>query len=326
MEGKRKIIDLLNSNLPEPFSEEEKRILDEWVTAGNEEADETLLGDEEKMQAIEKEMLAGINERIDGRTSRRMQGKLPFLRIAASIALCCAAALFIYYLSGKGKADYITASASQGKVMQLLLPDSSVLWLNAGSTVKYPRTFGATRDVQLVNGEAFFDVRRNEQRPFRVFASGINVTVLGTSFNVKSFNNLEEAKITVASGRVQISDSSLNLGTFSRNDELIINKRSREHYTRTVESGNVIKWRQGAVNLYEVPFRELILTLENAYGISVNYDPAFFANCRTTISFHTSDNLNQVLDMVKAIYGLSYRIKEGKEVILETDQLIQPCR
>ncbi|WP_316822324.1 FecR family protein [Pedobacter gandavensis] len=92
------------------------------------------------------------------------------------------------------------------KIMELLLPDGSKVWLSSGSVFKYPKQFNkANRTVELIDGRAFFEVKHQKSQPFIVKTNSLNVVVLGTSFDVRAYKKEGSTKVSVVTGKVGIT-------------------------------------------------------------------------------------------------------------------------
>ena len=116
-------------------------------------------------------------------------------QVAASIALIAGIGFFADRYRNALKSDhvqpkYVVNQTPKGAIRKIVLSDGSTVWLNAGSVLKYPKTFeGKVRNVELVDGQVFFDIKHMDGHPFVVKASNLNITVLGTSFDVKAYKN-----------------------------------------------------------------------------------------------------------------------------------------
>lgn len=272
------------------------------------------LEDEKAMQAIEKEMLYQIHKEI--------YGKWHFIKIsaakyavAASLVLMCSAVLFYLKLSVKDKAAMIAVTAKKGNLKTITLPDGSTVWLNSGSTIKFPERFGKTREIQLINGEAYFDVKHDRSSPFIVHYGRLHAQVLGTAFNVKFYKNISDVRLTVTRGRVAVGNNAENFGVLTPDKEIIYDQEKATHHIRTIDAEKVAAWKSSEVNLYNVSFDELVMRLENTYGIHVNYDHKKIDHLTTTIHFSNNNTLPYVLEIIKTIHHLNYVLK-GKEVYL----------
>lgn len=99
-------------------------------------------------------------------------------------------------------------SAGAGETIQVTLPDGSVVWLNAGSTVSYPATFSSDKRAVFIDGEAYLEVQQDPERPFLVHTGKVITTVLGTSFNVAAYAADQQVEVTVLTGKVSLSTTS----------------------------------------------------------------------------------------------------------------------
>ena len=120
-------------------------------------------------------------------------------------------ALFVWYISAKPGKDTTLATNWQNKVTaprmkeQLVLSDGTIVTLNSGTSFKYPLSFnGKNREVYL-NGEAFFDVHKDPEHPFIIHTNKMNVRVLGTAFNIKSYNNESRSETSLIHGSIEVT-------------------------------------------------------------------------------------------------------------------------
>ncbi|WP_448701339.1 FecR family protein [Mucilaginibacter sp. AW1-3] len=273
------------------------------------------LHDEKIMNAIEKSMLNNIHKHID--QGNRRFFKTAVFRYAAAAALLVFASLGLLFIS-KRNADtkLVSITALKGRISIISLPDGSKIWLNSGSTISYPEKFAKVREVRLINGEAFFDIRHDDHHPFIVRYGNMHVQVLGTAFNIKYYTKLKDVRVTVVRGLVEVGDQDRSFGMITPNKEIIYDQKEDTHNARDINSEKVAAWKAREVNLYDVPFEDLMLNLENIYGITVSYDHEAMKDVVTTIHFLSTDDLKQVLEIIKTIHGLNYTV-EGKEVSLQ---------
>jgi ferric-dicitrate binding protein FerR (iron transport regulator) len=273
------------------------------------------LQDEKAMQAIEKEMLHNIHKEIYGKWHFIKTSAAKYA-IAASLVLMCSAVLFYFKLSVKDKAAMIAVTAKKGNLKTITLPDGSTVWLNSGSTIKFPERFGKIREVQLVNGEAYFDVKHDSASPFIVNYGHLHAQVLGTAFNVKFYKNISDVRLTVTRGCVAVGNKAKTFGLLTADKEIVYDQEKDTHQIRTVDAEKVAAWKSSEINLYSVSFNELVMRLENTYGVHLNYDHKKNDHLITTIHFSNNNTLSYVLDIIKTIHHLDYVLK-GKEVYLE---------
>ncbi|WDF75700.1 FecR domain-containing protein [Mucilaginibacter sp. KACC 22773] len=287
-----------------------------WLKPGHKPiGGEAHLHDEATMQAIEKQMLNAIHKEIYGKWYfiKTTSGK--YAVAASFVLLCCSIALGLK-LSLKNKINFVTVAAANGHINIVDLPDGSKVWLNSGSTIRYPDKFDKTREIQLINGEAFFDIKHDEHSPFIVHYGSLHARVLGTAFNIKYFKKLSDVRVTVTRGLVEVGKNRESFGVLARDNEVSYDQLSNQHIIRKVDSRKIAAWTTNEVNLYDVSFAELMLRLENIYNVHIAYDHAKLNTLPTTIHFSNNDNLQQVLEIIKTIHRVNYTVK-GKEVSLE---------
>ncbi|GAA4461161.1 FecR domain-containing protein [Nemorincola caseinilytica] len=217
------------------------------------------------------------------------------MRVAAMLVLMVGAGWLIYSITGTG--DQVTL-ASADKVMKHTLPDGTVVTLNRNSTLSYPGAFtGETRNVTL-SGEAFFDVTPDKTKPFIIDAGNSSVTVVGTSFNVKTRKDITE--VIVESGIVEVAKKQkavrLNPGqkatVTSASDAPVMEQTTDDlyRYYRTNE------FVCNGIALYKV-----VNILNEAYNVHIEIADPKLASLPIHTTLHTND-LGQNLDVIKETF------------------------
>ena len=215
----------------------------------------------------------------------RPQAKLvrfKWMKIAALLVLLAGIATVLLYLLRPGQDNYILISNPSHQIRSFRLPDSSLVWLNASSSIRYHELFTEKRDIQL-EGEAFFEVTHDPAHPFRVEAGGIRTTVLGTTFNVRAYKSSGTTDVSVLSGRVQVSNEKKQFGVLSPSYRLQFNRQSQTAITNQVDSSHVIAWKNGKLQFQGESFKEIAVALENWYNVKVELSDKI-TNCRYYMS------------------------------------------
>ena len=189
-------------------------------------------------KSVSKGMEKSNNRRLytSGRASRHLY--LGFSKIAALIAAVfiigaiTSYLIFMNYHSLSG-GIYTEISAPQGSRSRILLPDSSIVWLNAGSTIKYPNNFDRIDRVVELKGEAYFDVVSNPRKPFVVCTEHLKLRALGTAFNIKAYPEDEVVSATLVEGNVIVEISDIN------DTPLSYNLEPRQNFTYNIAAGRV---------------------------------------------------------------------------------------
>lgn len=174
--------------------------------------------------------------------------------------------------SEKAPAEFNTIMTPNGGQYQVLLPDGSKVWLNAASSLKFPTVFaGAERKVEL-NGEAYFEVAKNKNKPFIVDASGTKVLVLGTHFNVMAYEDEKEVKTTLLEGAVRLSQANA-IAFLKPGQQGSISKNGGEYKVREADLAAAMAWKNGYFLFDNASLPQLMRQISKWYDVKVIYAP-----------------------------------------------------
>ncbi|MEJ7766976.1 MAG: FecR domain-containing protein [Chitinophagaceae bacterium] len=209
------------------------------------------------------------------------------------------------------------------------LPDGSTVKLASNSRISYDRKFDSlhTRDIYL-SGQAFFTVRKNPHRPFRVFANEVVAKVLGTSFTVRSFEKDTIIQVTVSSGKVSVysqakttvkeSASASKPGgiILTPNQQLVYEKSSQEFQKILMENPVMIKavMVNNVIPYEDAPINKVFDVLGTDYGINIVYDSELLKNCTVSADL-SNETFYHKLDLICRAIGASYEVIDGQVVI-----------
>ncbi len=310
------------------LSPDEQSLLNEWYDAFPEYNDLTFDSFEERNR-IKNEMKEAIFTKLqlkipEPETITRKKFIIPMLvkRVAAAILFIVAAGGAWVYFSketdktGIGKELYAEITVPKGGKSKLVyLPDSSEVWLQPGSSIKYPQYFAANkRDVQLIDGAAFFSVKHNENAPFTVATiQGLQVRVLGTVFNVKTGGDNKDVEVSLLSGSVSVRKEDKQLAILKPNEQLKYSGATGTSEVRKINAEKYGQWRHGYIVLDNADLNEVAETLNDFYNVKVSYDKHSLSGYRFNMQCADSLPLTQVMSILKDVSDLNYTIK-GNEV------------
>ena len=236
-----------------------------------------------------------------------------FARIAAVIIpLFLFAGGMFYYLSPQN--EMIEVSVAYGEQKHLILPDSSEVWLNAGSTILYPETFAKDKRLVMLDGEAYFSVKKDTASPFIVEASQLSVKVLGTRFNVKAYPNDEKITTTLTSGKVEVSVQSQPPHILKPNEQLTYDKKSSDIHISMIDTNDTNCWMVGKLVFTNASAGEIFRTLERHYNTTIDNTATIPTSKRYTVKFLKDESLDEILNILKDIIGFDYQQYEKKIV------------
>jgi transmembrane sensor len=231
---------------------------------------------------------------------------------AAAVALILLAAGL--YLLTPAVQNQVTA---RGHRTFVTLEDGTKIWLNADSRLTYPKSFNGekTREIEL-EGEAYFDVAEDKQKPFIVHTSDIRIRVLGTAFNVKSYGKDRTIETTLFRGKVTIqsAEDSTRL-TLLPNQQAVFEKESRRIFLEDKEeAGDYGSWRDGQLVFHDRPLSDIVNELERWFNVTITVEDRASLNCHFSAKVHNK-NLEEVLELFQDAEGIDYRI-DGTHVFI----------
>ena len=232
--------------------------------------------------------------------------------VAAVIAIVTGSISYFRYMSEQ-QITFAEISTSFGEKKRVELPDGTILVLNSCSQVRYPDSFqGDIRKVEL-EGEGYFRVAHNEDMPFIVQTKRLDVRVLGTRFDVKSYSTDEIVSVSVESGKVQV-DLPEAMMRLTAKEQVLINTVSGE-YSKKKEERGVAVWIKGSLRFNSTPIRDVAKELERVYNCRITFAPGQDFNNLIT-GEHDNKSLEAVLKSIEFISGdIKYK-KEGINVLL----------
>ena len=239
-----------------------------------------------------------------------------FAHIAAVIIpLFLFAGGMFYYLSPHN--EMIEVSVAYGEQKHLILPDSSEVWLNAGSTILYPETFAKDKRLVMLDGEAYFSVKKDTASPFIVEASQLSVKVLVTRFNVKAYPKDEKITTTLTSGKVEVSVQSQPPHILKPNEQLTYDKISSDIHISMIDTNDPNCWIVGKLVFTNASAGEIFRTLERHYNTTIDNTATIPTSNRYTVKFLKDESLDEILNILKDIIGFDYQLYEKKIIVTQ---------
>ena len=225
------------------------------------------------------------------------------MRMAAGILILMSLAFLAQRFISSAR--FVRISAEEKMVTNpIVLPDGSKIYLNAGSTVKYPRKFGQkARNVEL-NGEAYFDVVHNPKMPFIIRTHTAKIKVLGTSFNVNAYHDADSVAVTVEKGLVELE-------SVQNHDILQVAKgvtgvyySQLNTFTKTELDINTVAWKTNFLSFNNSSLNYVVNTLSRIYNKTITLKTENLRNCQLTGNFR-DQNLEKILEAIKVNYNLT---------------------
>ncbi|MBK5261065.1 MAG: FecR domain-containing protein [Peptostreptococcaceae bacterium] len=260
-------------------------------------------------------------ERIQNIWCRIMKDRKPsrlhiltrLVRYAAVFIIAFLSGFGVYHFS-KPYSDYTEiyteVNVPYGERSQITLYDGTKVWLNSGTTLKFPLVFNANQRKVFVTGEAFFDVSKNKKRPFIVSAGQMNIKVLGTRFNVcaypddhRIYTTLEEGNI-IASNTITGEKVQLRPG-----DQATFHLETNKITLQAVNTELYTSWKENMLRFENAKFADVVKKMERWYDVKIDVDKAIDPSRRYTMTIKT-ESLREMLRLLSFTTPMKYEIKE----------------
>lgn len=231
---------------------------------------------------------------------------LQYMKYAAIIAIILSSSFGLYTWMNNPESQMVAVTVRAGSKAEMALPDGTFVHLNAATNLEYDVNNSKQRLVKL-SGEAFFDVAKNPDCPFKVIINDLQIEVVGTSFNVKTYKK-DIVETSLLSGRIRISGGSLpheytlspgQKATYSAMDKTLRISKADAH----VEAG----WRDNYLIFESTPLIDVIAQIERWYGVEIRLHHKQIAQDLLSGSFR-NESIQNVIRSLSIQYGFKYEI------------------
>lgn len=320
-----KIEEILLRELTGIATPQEIRLLKEWIAASEENKDEymylKMLWQARKVELYSKdEVLSAsfseFNKRIrnSGKATKNVFLPLTVIFKYAAIFLVVLTAGFLFwYLGTNNKTDALQLTINTtSDIQQIILPDSTKVWLNENSTLKYPSVFNDKKRIVSLSGEGLFEVKKDPGHPFHVLTEYADVEVTGTTFNVKTSDKSVQA--VLVEGQVTINDLKGNRIVKLQPGQMSYTPSSGKTIVKQVNVEDFTYWKNGLVKFNEASIIQILDKVEQIYKVDLVYDSARLAKDDSKYNFviRRSQSFDTIFDMLEFVAPPAKSIKVKK--------------
>lgn len=247
----------------------------------------------------------------------RRMWKIVAVAAAVFTALILGRVWFYPYLKHTGPSQAYTSIVSiqsDSTILYVRLPDGSGVWVNAHSRLSYDSAKFAARERRVsLQGEAYFEVAKDPANPFVVVSGTIATRVLGTGFNVQTYQQDELIKITLVHGSIAVDDASAGKSTLLKpHQQLQYHRKNKSWNVMAFNHNPAQNWMNGFLSFQDAPLSEVLDDLAHHYNVTIDYDHRIAVNKRVTIDIKTHNNIETVLRSILFVHRLHYTYKDGQ--------------
>jgi ferric-dicitrate binding protein FerR (iron transport regulator) len=314
---------LIAKYLSGELSQDEISVLKKWISASKENLtyfrqikniwDNTDHSIDKKMIDSEKAFLA-IKSRVTFRTPAA-NFWFYWKKFAAVLLIPLVLGNLLYFLfydsnyTKNQEPVYNELFAAFGTRSALKLSDGTSVWLNSGSSIKYPDRFVGNKRIVELKGEAYFEVQHDPTRPFIVKTSSISVKATGTKFNVSGYDLAEDAEVTLVSGKVEVNPTDNNKNIISTklnpDQHYSVNKVSGKSSVTTEDTYKFISWKDGKLIFRNEPLSEVIKKISQVFNVDIELQGTLLQDYRYRATFQ-DESLAEILKLLKISSPIDY--------------------
>lgn len=231
-------------------------------------------------------------------TARRQLWRSAIPLIAAACLLFIFSTAFFHYNTNDRTSEYYTLLTGE-HTSDFTMEDGTVIILNKNSRLSYSDKYGKdSRNVKL-EGEAYFEVAKDPDKPFQVEMDGASITVLGTHFNVKAEAESDDITATLVEGSIRFEGAKQNI-VMTPNQQLTFSRSTNKVDLKETDTDTFTAWKDGLLKYKSIPFIQLVENLKNIYQVEISIDDDRLADPSVTVSgtFASEQSLEQILKVI----------------------------
>ena len=310
----------------EELSEKELRSLKDWIDEASNASSlkiwmqEVWNSTNEVETSLHFEVLVReINQEFQtqraGERSPAKRFMVTFQRVAAILILPLLIVLgYQFFLSPKPVQQLTEVIVPKGQKTELILPDSTHIWLNSGSKLRYSSNFLSESGRQVfLEGEAYFEVTHYARSPFTVHIERSSIEVLGTKFNVKAYAADRQIEASLFHGKINFvanegRPNRMN-EQMSPGDKVRFNLETNQINKVKFGNENLAAWKNNRLVFTDDNFDAVVRKIERWYNVQISYKPEQFVGQRLTLALEEGESIEQLLQIMQKIMNIHYEIK-----------------
>ncbi|MDR0833672.1 MAG: FecR domain-containing protein [Candidatus Symbiothrix sp.] len=262
---------------------------------------------------LKQRMLSNIQEEIGTSKVTVKTITYKWWRIAATIILPIVLGYSTYQFAGINKTGEIEnpllVSVEQGEKANITLPDGSRVWLNSSSKLTYNSTYNKKDRFLQLDGEAYFEVAYDAQKPFSVQCIDMNIEVLGTTFGIKAYNDDNIISVVLVEGKVKVTLPD-ETRIMQPDERVVYNKSTQKISSGKVIASNFTDWRKNRLRFENETLQDIATTISRIYNIDFLFEDESVKLLRFTGSVDNA-NIESVLDALSLTSPITITVKDS---------------
>lgn len=213
----------------------------------------------------------------------------------------------------QAEVQFNTLTTPRGGEYQLELPDGTKVWLNSASSLKFTTAFGGKERKVILTGEAYFEVVKNKDQPFKVQARQMEIEDLGTHFNVMAYSDEPDIKTTLLEGAVKVINGNATAELQPGQQAVITDQSGKDIRVVEADTAEVVSWKNGIFAFHSTDIYEIMKQLSRWYNVDVSYHDSLHVFLNGEISRNVK--VSEVFKMLELTGELNFTI-DGKKIVV----------
>lgn len=302
----------------------EKEILQNYIegNATNDEIElvvEWLDSSEDNVQELIKlrklNNISLFNEPVKEVKKRNKPYKKYLIEFAKVAAVFMIFLIGNYFLNNNQESNSQTLTIPSGQRAELLLPDSSIVWVNALSKITYSSDFGKNNRIVELDGEAFFKVKKDPKLTFVVKTKEVDITVLGTEFNVIAYQGAPITEVSLISGSIEIKGPKIPNGKMTMSANNYIKIDGNNFHAFSIKDYDYFRWKEGLLCFNNEPIENIMKKLELYYDTRIDVQKKSLLKLPYTGKFRAKDGIERVLKVLQLEHTFTYTVNKELNLI-----------
>lgn len=248
-------------------------------------------------------------------SGRRKLSHIRIFRYAAAVIAITISSLATFLLTSGHNSQEVVLVTAKGSIGEYTLPDGSVVKLNSDSRLTFtPDNFGTKGKRKVfVEGEAFFDVKKDSRHPFIVEMTNMDVEVTGTSFDVRNYSFSKTEEVVLLTGKVNVeltSDGTRTSKTLQPDQRLVFNRSSDTYTLEDSEAKKYCSWFNHRLKLENEPLGDVLIAIGRRYCVDLEIGSDVDITRKLSLTI-TDDNLEEMMSIISYLTGIRYTISDN---------------
>ena len=273
--------------------------------------------DEKKIEKAEKQLFKRLAQEEAKRNKvRRLNAWMRYAAMFIGIFFISGLSYHIY--QSQSEESKLVAVTARDEVKELMLPDGTKVWLNKHTTLKYPREFSEKGRNVYMEGEAYFEVAKDKDKPFIVKTKEQSIEALGTKFNVSAYPTDSLLTTTLLEGSVLLTTQNLLHPTVLKpNEQFVYNKRTRSALLQQVDANRFVSWTTGYYYFPEQSLEAILYRLSHVYGVQFTVKSEALNRRTFTGTFYRGQSIKDIMEIIHLSIPIRYKIDDHHVTISE---------